>query len=357
MVEDITQIGKLRSIQVYFSSEEPINPMTQYHAPSTDSDLLLRPVRWDDLDAIARLIYEVCEADGDTTVAVTPEDLANSWKHEGFNPELDAWLVNTRAGQLVGYAELLDVKDHFHLSGDLYVHPKYPGQAVHTALLREIEKRGMHHVRLAPPGSRVFIRAATDHRDETGITCYNREGYAAVRYFWRMGIELESPPPLPSLPAGLAFRPFVKDEQAQAIWQARNESFQEHWGSHPISFEEFSYYYFDAPEYDPSLWMVIWKADEIAGFSINHYRMGIGWIRTLGVRPAWRQHSLGLSLLQQSFAEFYRRETTTIGLGVDASNPTGATRLYQKAGMQVVSQFVNMEKELRPGSVQTETLA
>ncbi len=39
----------------------------------------------------------------------------------------------------------------------------------------------------------------------------------------------------------------------------------------------------------------------------------------------------------------------TIGLGVDAQNPTGATRLYQKVGMYPASEFVTYEKELRAG--------
>jgi mycothiol synthase len=38
-----------------------------------------------------------------------------------------------------------------------------------------------------------------------------------------------------------------------------------------------------------------------------------------------------------------------IGLGVDASNSTGATRLYQRAGMHIVSEFVTYDKELRAG--------
>jgi mycothiol synthase len=54
-------------------------------------------------------------------------------------------------------------------------------------------------------------------------------------------------------------------------------------------------------------------------------------------------------LLQHSFGEFYRRGTKTIGLGVDASSPTGATRLYQRAGMYVASEFLTYEKELRAG--------
>jgi ribosomal protein S18 acetylase RimI-like enzyme len=95
--------------------------------------------------------------------------------------------------------------------------------------------------------------------------------------------------------------------------------------------------------------MVAWDGNQIAGFSQNRYRMGIGWIGTLGVRRPWRKIGLGYSLLIHSFGEFYKRGTKTIGLGVDASNPTGATRLYQKAGMHAASEFVTYEKELRPG--------
>ena len=47
--------------------------------------------------------------------------------------------------------------------------------------------------------------------------------------------------------------------------------------------------------------------------------------------------------------------TKTIGLGVDAANPSGATRLYQGVGMKIASEYVIYEKELRPGrSVEDE---
>jgi len=77
--------------------------------------------------------------------------------------------------------------------------------------------------------------------------------------------------------------------------------------------------------------------------------MGIGWIGTLGVRRPWRKRGLGQALLLHSFGEFYKRGTKTIGLGVDAQNPTGATRLYQRVGMQAASEFITYEKELRAG--------
>jgi ribosomal protein S18 acetylase RimI-like enzyme len=69
----------------------------------------------------------------------------------------------------------------------------------------------------------------------------------------------------------------------------------------------------------------------------------------LGVRRPWRKNGLGLALLYHSFSEFYRRGTPIISLGVDAASHTGATRLYQRAGMHVAAEYVSYEKELRPG--------
>jgi GNAT superfamily N-acetyltransferase len=75
-----------------------------------------------------------------------------------------------------------------------------------------------------------------------------------------------------------------------------------------------------------------------------------GWIGTLAVRPAWRRRGLGLALLQESFGRFYARGERTVALGVDAQNPTGPTRLYERAGMGVLWQADVWQKELRAGS-------
>ena len=53
-----------------------------------------------------------------------------------------------------------------------------------------------------------------------------------------------------------------------------------------------------------------------------------------------------MALLRHSFAEFYRRGTTKVSLRVDAENLTGATRLYERAGMHQVFDAVVYEKQL-----------
>ena len=49
------------------------------------------------------------------------------------------------------------------------------------------------------------------------------------------------------------------------------------------------------------------------------------------------------------FMEFWKRGIPKAGLSVGGSSLTGATRLYERAGMTVHSTYEACEKELRPG--------
>lgn len=314
-----------------------------------DPGLNLRPAKWSDLEAVTQLIYDVCAADGDAIVAVTPEELKHEWETPGFALERDAFLMETSDGRLVGYEEFFNEHEHVRLRTDGYVHPDWKGRGIGTSLLRRIEQRAREEIILAAPDVRVSLRSTTDQRDSVGLDLHRNEGYQPLRYHWRMEIKLDGPPPKPQLPEGIELRPFIKGEHDVAVWQAQNEAWRDHWGSHDVTLEEWRRDRLGDPEFDPTLWQIAWIGDEVAGFSMNRYRMGIGWIRTLGVRRPWRKQGLGEALLLHSFGEFYRRGTMTIGLGVDAQNPTGATRLYQKVGMYAASEFVTFEKEIRPG--------
>ncbi len=323
--------------------------LTKTNKTILDPSLSLRPARWADLQAVAKLIYDVCEADGDTTVAVTPDDLKLEWQNPGFDLSRDAFLVETSDGRVVGYEEFTNSYEHAFLQTDGYVHPAFKGRGIGTTLLRVIEARAREDMPLALPDVRVSLRSGIDNRDPSSHDLHRNEGYQPLRYHWRMEIKLTEAPKPVTFPEGIELHPFVREEHAHAVLDAQNEAFRDHWGSHDVPFERWEHGKFGRADFDPTLWMIAWDGDQIAGFSQNRYRMGIGWIGTLGVRRPWRKRGLGEALLLHSFGEFYRRGTTTIGLGVDAQNPTGATRLYQKVGMYAASEFVTYEKELRPG--------
>ena len=136
----------------------------------------------------------------------------------------------------------------------------------------------------------------------------------------------------------------------RAVYEADEETFRDHWGFMPGTFEDWSHWTFEREGFDPSLWFLAMDGAEIAGFALcaDEKEQG-GWVHVLGVRRAWRRRGIGLALLYHAFAEFYRRGIRAVYLGVDAQSLTGATRLYERAGMHVVRQYRSYEKELRAG--------
>jgi mycothiol synthase len=66
----------------------------------------------------------------------------------------------------------------------------------------------------------------------------------------------------------------------------------------------------------------------------------------LAVGPKFRRHGLGLVLLQSGFRALWQRGHTLIGLEVDSDNETGATRLYERAGMTITRRYATYEKRL-----------
>jgi len=167
-------------------------------------------------------------------------------------------------------------------------------------------------------------------------------------FSWRMQIELQAPPPEPRWPAGVELRPFDKASHDRLVWQADAQAFSDHFGYTPGTFENWQLRV-SGRDKDGTLWFIAWDGDQVAGYSLCRYRGGIGFVGALGVVRPWRRRGLGMALLQRSFGEFYRRGMPTIGLGVDSQNSTGATRLYERAGMHIASEFVLYEKELRLG--------
>jgi ribosomal protein S18 acetylase RimI-like enzyme len=125
-----------------------------------------------------------------------------------------------------------------------------------------------------------------------------------------------------------------------------NEAFAEHWGWHPMPFEEWFEKRKDQhhDEHGP-VWFVIRDGDELAAVTRNDSNVaGGGYVGAIGVRLAWRGKGLAKALLYRTFAEFWRRGTTRVALDVDSQNETGAVRLYERVGMHVEACGVAFEK-------------
>ena len=159
---------------------------------------------------------------------------------------------------------------------------------------------------------------------------------------------MDAPPPEPVWPERVELRPYTSD-LLQAVFEADDEAFQDHWGHVSNNFELWQMFTVKRDGFDPSLWFLAYEGDEIAGFALCSYEQGEAWVGELGVRRPWRRIGLGLAFLHHAFGEFYRRGERRVVLNVDSQNLTGATRLYTRAGMHPFEQTDIYELELRPG--------
>ncbi len=301
----------------------------------------------DDLEAVSAVITACDIADcGKTDISL--EEIRTVWQSPHFQLETDAYVVATPEGRIVGYGDVED-REHVRLYSFVRVHPEYWGRGIGTHLLRLTEARARQHILQARPGTRISLNNWIVGENEAARRLLQQEGYTQIRHSWRMEIELGVAPLVPEWPEGITIRTFVPGQDEFAVYAADQEAFQDHWGHMPIDFELWEHWALKREGFDPSLWFLAVAGEEIAGLSLCKYEKDLGWVDTLAVLRPWRRKGLGMALLRHSFAEFYRRGTHKIGLGVDAQNLTGATRLYERAGMHVARQYDAYEKELRAG--------
>ncbi|HSQ26802.1 MAG TPA: GNAT family N-acetyltransferase [Anaerolineales bacterium] len=313
-----------------------------------------RPASYGDLQAITDVIIatEILER-GESNA--TTEELVSSWQRPRFNLDQDAWVVITKTDPqlVVGYEEVWNRKDFQNFMGDGYVHPAHRNVGIGTALIRRMESRVREQIQLASTDSRIVIQNGVSGADTAGISLHENEGYQPVRYFWRMEITLDQEP-IPAEPISgidiILFKPGLDGPHA---YQAVTEAFHDHWNYIQPPYEEWSRY-LQNESFNPKASYLAMAGAEPVGAVLCETQGSEGWVRTLAVRRNWRRMGVGLFLLRTAFSEFYRMGMAKAGLSVDAENLTGATRLYEKAGMHVAHQYIVFEKEIQSAIISTD---
>jgi GNAT superfamily N-acetyltransferase len=282
----------------------------------------------------------------------TLDDLRAVWSSPTHDLERDERLIFTRNGQLIA-SLYLDQRSFTHFFIDVQLHPAYEDERPAAFLLDLGEQLCRERMTQAEPGERVSMYARISEQDERVVQRYLRAGFQENRRFWRMQIILNEAPAQPVWPEGVELRPFVPERDARAVYEMMETAFSDHWGHVARDFATWRSHHVEHPGFDPSLWFLAWQNDQPVGGALCAQK-NCGWVNTLGVLRPWRRLGLGLALLYRAFAEFYSRGERRILLGVDSQSLTGATRLYERAGMSVVRVSVALEKELRAG-IETST--
>jgi ribosomal protein S18 acetylase RimI-like enzyme len=226
---------------------------------------------------------------------------------------------------------------------------------VTDAVLAWAAERAPQNLPLAPAGSRVALHTDVASVNTADKAALERAGWRHERINWVMEIDLVSADrlPEPAWPEGITVRTADLERDARAVHQAEADSFSDHYGYVPQRFEEWFYIRTQFLKAEPELWIMAMDGDMIAGIALcSSTRPGdpdLGWISTVGVRRPWRRRGLGLAILHHAFRLLAARGKARAGLGVDSQSLTGATRLYEKAGMRFVREGHEYELLIRDG--------
>ena len=291
--------------------------------------MIFRPATRDDLAAVVALLARSDEryrgyVDSDES------DLLDDWDSPGWDMEAGT-LVLEDEGAVIGYAT---VSDDF---ADTVLDPDRYDEALAARLLGWVEAHPVHLEHYAP-----------DTHPELNALL-ERRGWVATRRFWRLWRELDGAGapglPEPQWPDGVRVREYSRPDDDVAVHALITASFREIGGQTERTLERWRQFLLDTDRFDPSLYLVAVEASgEVVGASLSQDVETYGFVRQLAVAPSQRGRGLGIALLHESFRRHAARRLPATSLGVDAGNPTGALRLYQKAGMRVREQFTRWDR-------------
>ncbi|NIS82690.1 MAG: GNAT family N-acetyltransferase, partial [Anaerolineales bacterium] len=318
----------------------------------------IRPADMKDLrEAVA--MFNACSQATIGSHEFTLERYAREWQAPGFNLDEDTRIVLSPDSQIVGCIEVRTLTDPpVHPWVWARVHPNWEGNGVASAMMNwgkaRAHEAAIHRV---PEDVRIAMYSGTIKTHKPSNELLEGFGMQVVRQSYRMRIDFETQPATPSWPQGIRVRTYKHSEDAEATYRAQEEAFQDHWGYVDVLFEkgfqQWQHFNIDQEHFDPSLWFLATENEEIVGLALCRLQADdnpdLGWVNVLGVRRPWRGRGLGLKLLHHAFNALHERGKRGAALEVDTQSLTGATRLYEKAGMRVERHYLTYELELRPG--------
>jgi mycothiol synthase len=296
-----------------------------------------RAPREDEVAAIVDLM-NACSIDEIGVPDADPDEVFRTWRKGSFDRERDAWVAETAEGRLVGYGFIELETEGGDLEIDTYTEPGFKGFGVGSTLSDLAELRALEVA--ADQGKETPVEVFRGAYTGTGGAEFlSARGYEVTRSFIRMRIDMDAWPPEPEWPDGITVMGFERGRDEHLYHECLEEAFQDHWRWTPAPFEEWVQGMIEHDDgFDGSMWFRAMDGDQVAGAIVGRPRSSedpnAGWIQDLAVRRPWRRRGVALALLAHEFRVLYERGIRAAMLSVDADSPTGATHLYERAGMR-----------------------
>jgi mycothiol synthase len=292
----------------------------------------------------AEIIYGVQAAHETPIIGgpnATVEDVADELAEPDFDLDTDGYLVFTsepnEPGEPVGWTWACRKADSDNLDISFYLVPGHEvigDWLLDTALARaaEIGRELGHRTLNVDIGSYPADKVVNDRLSE--------RGFARATTFNRMRIDHVLPVAFPDTPAGVELRHGVELQVRKDALLVRDDSFSDHFGSVPRTFEQWAADREASSSHDWAMLHVAYVDDVPAALLLRTNNFvpdeNCGYVLTLGTAHAYQGRGLGSHLLRYAFAADAADGRVGTILHVDTNPQRPALGLYQRAGMRLV---------------------
>ncbi len=179
-------------------------------------------------------------------------------------------------------------------------------------------------------------------------------GFVEARHFVKMYRPLTDTPAPPPLPEGMELVTW-SDALDREIWTVNNTAFGDHWGSVPMSWEDWRAWYAEDPDsFLPEHSFIALEEGQVAAYcmceqdpeEIERIGTRVFWVGRLGTLPSHRRQGLGTALLLSSLDRARKSGFEAAALSVDEDSQTNATAIYERAGFTITNREVHYLKDL-----------
>ncbi len=301
-----------------------------------------------DAAELAALRRRIHEESGFVWMPTEQEMVETLTASSTFEAARQTWALRSEEGALVAYA-MIYLRDRPRHDGfnvaylDSGVAPELRGQGISSSLLERAEPVGIELATGLLPDAPLLLSATASSTDPAANKLLVDHGYSVARYFFEMMHDLSGE--ATEDPRTRAFTP----EDSEATRLAHNDAFRTHWGSGPSSQEKWDKFMGSAG-FRPDLSRIVERDGEVLAYGmVSSTVPGEAYLELVGTRASAQGNGLGRAVLTSVVAAVREAgDFTSLGLDVDADNPSGAGRFYASAGFVNHAQTITYEKPATP---------
>lgn len=319
------------------------------HRPDHPAIAEWRPATMDDVDAV-HAAYLAIDTEDHPNYLTNREQVEEELGYSFIDLERDSLLGIAADGRVAAVGIVMEPPRQETLVREFMnggVHPEFRGRGIGRELLAWQRARGEQKLATSDKRLPGWLVGYADVRAPGRRRLLEAGGFEVVRYFQTMNRDLADP--IPDVqPTGEVRIERYRPELGAAVHAARDDAFRDHWGSQPLSDEQF--HGLTSGTFDADLSFVAFVGDDVAGVLLTDVAEedwpGQGftssYVSTVAVTRPFRGRRIAPTLLREVLVASAARGLDKVVLDVDAENPTGALGLYTGMGFVTAQQEVGL---------------